>query len=125
MHLIDGSWNVGGEFGEGFAGNPIDCFDLQRLHEALGLGIGLWGAAAAHRANQAVLPHQAPQPLAVHAQAATAKFLGHPPIAIGFDRVGNRRRRRDDRCRIGQPSRQTGGPCERPSAKAAAPARSP
>ena len=47
-HGMDGR-KVGGDILERFIGGQVDCLDLQRLHEALCLGIVVWVATTPHR----------------------------------------------------------------------------
>ena len=42
VDLIDEAWKVGSDVLEGLIGHGIDGLDLQRLHEALGLGVVGW-----------------------------------------------------------------------------------
>lgn len=46
--------------GERLEGHGIDAFNLERLHEALGLSIVIRVAASSHRANKAVLGEMLP-----------------------------------------------------------------
>ena len=39
VDLVDEPWKVPGDVVEGFVGHRIDGFDLERLDEALGLGV--------------------------------------------------------------------------------------
>src|SRR5271168_3667733 len=53
VDVVDEPWKVLGDVGEGFVGHRIDGFDLERLHEALGLGVVIGIASAPHRADKA------------------------------------------------------------------------
>src|SRR5208337_1407504 len=54
VDLVDETRKILCDVGEGFVGHRVDGFDLERLHEALRLGIVVRIAAPAHRADQAV-----------------------------------------------------------------------
>ena len=51
VDLVDEPWKVLDDIGEGFVGHRIDGFDLEGLHEALGLG-GRKGCLCAHRSDK-------------------------------------------------------------------------
>ena len=55
VDLIDEAWKVGSDVLEGLIGHGIDGLDLQRLHEALGLGVVVRIAAAPHRSDETML----------------------------------------------------------------------
>src|SRR5215471_15447917 len=55
VDLVDEAWKVSCNILEGFVGHQIHSFDLECLHEALGLGIIIRIAAPAHGADEAVL----------------------------------------------------------------------
>ena len=55
VDLVDEAWKVSCNVLEGFVGHQIYSFDLECLHEALGLGIIIGIAAPAHGADEAVL----------------------------------------------------------------------
>ena len=52
VHLIDQAGNIDRDVVEGLIGHQVDGFDLQGLHEALGLGVVVRIAAPAHRTDQ-------------------------------------------------------------------------
>ena len=54
VDLVDEARKVGGDVVEGLVGHRVDRLDLERLHEALGLGVVVGIAAPAHRADEAV-----------------------------------------------------------------------
>jgi hypothetical protein len=55
VDLINKAWKVSGNIIERFVGHQIYGFDLERLHEALSLGVVIRIAASAYGANEAVL----------------------------------------------------------------------
>ena len=54
VDLVDEARKVVGDVLERLVGDQVDGLDLQRLHEALRLGVVVGIAAAAHRADQAM-----------------------------------------------------------------------
>lgn len=58
VDLLDEAGKVINDVVEGFEGHRVDRLDLQRLHEALRLGVVVKIASAAHRARQAVCFHR-------------------------------------------------------------------
>ena len=52
VDLVDEPRKVLGDIGEGFVGHRIDGFDLEGLHEALGLGVVVGVASAPHRSDE-------------------------------------------------------------------------
>lgn len=54
VDVVDEAGKVVRHIGEGLVGHGIDGLDLQRLHEAFGLGIVVGVAAPSHRADQAM-----------------------------------------------------------------------
>src|SRR4051794_24288098 len=54
VDLVEEPRKVGGDVLERLVGGEVDSLDLQRLHEALRLGVVIWIGAAAHRADQAM-----------------------------------------------------------------------
>jgi hypothetical protein len=54
VDLVDEAGQVEGDVLDGLAGDRIDRLDLQRLDEALGLGVVVGVAAPPHRTDQAV-----------------------------------------------------------------------
>src|SRR6516162_7388357 len=55
VNLVDEAWKVGCDILEGFVCHQIHGFDLQCLHEALGLGVVVGVSAPTHRAGETVL----------------------------------------------------------------------
>src|SRR6185437_8316675 len=49
-----------GDISEGFVGHRKDGLELERLHEALRLGIVVWVAASAHRADETMAEQRLP-----------------------------------------------------------------
>ena len=58
VDFVDEAGNVRRDVLEGLVGHEVDGLDLERLHEALGLGVVVRIAAAAHRADETVLVQQ-------------------------------------------------------------------
>jgi hypothetical protein len=54
VDLVDESRKVVGDIGEGSVGHRIDGLDLERLHEALGLGVVVRFPSPPHRAEETV-----------------------------------------------------------------------
>lgn len=54
VDLIDEARKVGSDIVERLIGHRIDDLDLERFHEALGLGVIIRIAAAPHRSDQAM-----------------------------------------------------------------------
>src|SRR5271157_623206 len=52
VDVVDEPWEVLCDIGEGFVGHRIDGFDLEGLHEALGLGVVVRVASAPHRTDE-------------------------------------------------------------------------
>ena len=52
VDLIDEARKIGGDIIESLVGHRIDGLDLERFHEALGLGVIVWIAAAPHRSDE-------------------------------------------------------------------------
>ena len=63
VDLLDEVGKVLGYVVESLEGHRIDRFDLQRLHEALGFGVVIRIASAAHRADQIVVDQKLPAAL--------------------------------------------------------------
>ena len=55
VDLLDEAWKISCNVRERFVGHQIHGFDLECLHEALGLGVVVGIAAPAHGAYEAVL----------------------------------------------------------------------
>src|SRR6516162_7676545 len=60
VDLVDEPWKVPGDVVEGFVGHRIDGFDLERLDEALGLGVVVGIAAAPHRTDKTAAKQGSP-----------------------------------------------------------------
>ena len=58
VDLVDEPREVGGDILERLISRQVDGLNLQRLHEALRLGVVIRVAAAAHRADQAMCGQQ-------------------------------------------------------------------
>ena len=60
VDLVDKSRKILCDVGEGFVCHRVDGFDLERLHEALRLGVIVRIAAPAHRADKTVAKQRLP-----------------------------------------------------------------
>ena len=56
--LVDEPWKVGGDVLKRLVGGQGDGLDLERPHEAPGLGVAVWVAAAAHGAGESMRGQQ-------------------------------------------------------------------
>jgi hypothetical protein len=65
VDLVDKSRKILCDVGEGLVCHRVDGFDLERLHEALRLGVIVRIAAPAHRADQALTKQGFPKSLAL------------------------------------------------------------
>ena len=60
VDVIDEPRKVCSDIFEGLVGHRIDGLDLERLHEALGLGVVVGIAPAAHRSDEAIVGESLP-----------------------------------------------------------------
>jgi hypothetical protein len=60
VDILDEVGKVFSDIVEGFENDRVNSFDLQRLHEALGLGVVVGIASAAHRADQTLINKKLP-----------------------------------------------------------------
>jgi hypothetical protein len=55
IDVFDEAWQRGSDVIESLVLHQVDFLNLERLHEALGLGVVVWVAASTHRTVEAVL----------------------------------------------------------------------
>lgn len=60
VDLVDEARKVSRDIGESFVLRHVHCLDLERFHEALGLGVVVGIAVASHRADQYMLGQHLP-----------------------------------------------------------------
>src|SRR3954453_21282339 len=70
IDLFDEAWQLSRDVSEGLKCHRVHTFDLERLHEALSLGVIVGIAAPAHRANKPVLGQ--PRPIRLGSVLTTA-----------------------------------------------------